>query len=81
MLLEREEGRERNIYVREKHDWLPLVCAWMEDPTHNSGYVPWPGIESFGYVMVLQPTEPHRPGLYYCLEVQVLQASCKIFIR
>ena len=38
-LLERGEGRERNIDVRNIN-WLPLVRAWTGDRTHNSGMCP-----------------------------------------
>ena len=55
--LGREEGRERNIHVREKHWWVALL-------THlDQGTNPQPS----GYGTMLQPTEPHQPQLKYTL--------------
>ena len=68
LLLEREEGRERNIDAREKHQ---LVASYMHpdgdctclDQISNLQPGMCPGWESspqpLGYRMVLQPTEPH----------------------
>ena len=62
LLLEREEGREKSIDLREKH-WLVAsqtsgltrslrMCADLES-----------NLRSFGVRTMLHPTEPRQPGL------------------
>ena len=45
---------------------LPPLRAQTEDQTCNPGMCPdWKSnLQLFGYTMILQPTEPHRPGSY-----------------
>ena len=52
LLLEREEGRERNINVERNIDWLPFMCFWTryrmlldQGLNPQPSYVPWPGIQ------------------------------------
>ena len=71
LLLERGEGRERNIDVREKHwsvashmrsDRGLYTPNWGPNPQHR--YVLWLAVEpaAFGYGSASQPTEPYQPG-------------------
>ena len=59
------EGRDRNISVREKHQlFASCTCPYLRwNPQPR--YVPWLELnpQPFGYGMMLQPTEPHWPGL------------------
>ena len=73
LLLEREEGRVRNIDAREKHQ---LSFLWMRQ---NQGVTRLgmvhtrtgdrqcldqvSNLQPFRYWMMLQPTEPHQSGL------------------
>ena len=63
LFLERGEGRERNIDVRNI-DQLPLTCALTGNQTRNPGMCPdqksnwWP----FALWDGAQPTEPHWSG-------------------
>ena len=63
MLLERQEGRERNI------DWPPPAHTQTRDQTCNLGMCPdWElNLQPFSYGMMLQPNEPHGHGwlLFY----------------
>ena len=63
LLLEREEGRERNI------DWLPPVRAHTRDCTHNPDMCSDQELnpQPFGFGTTLQPTEPHWPGQKYAI--------------
>ena len=36
----KERERERNINVREKHQWVFPTCALTRDQTHNLGMCP-----------------------------------------
>ena len=71
MLLEREEGRERETLMSEKHDQLPFVRTQTRDQTHNLGVCPdqESNPQPFSYRMMFQPTEPHQPGLYFLFRV------------
>ena len=71
LLLEREEGGERNIDVKEKHQFfLPPIHAQTRDRTCYLGMcLHWESNpQPFGYGMMIQPTEPHRPGPRFFLE-------------
>ena len=59
LLLGREEGRDRNM------DWFCPVHTHSRDQTSNPGVYPdWElNPQTFSYRMMLQPTEPHWPGL------------------
>ena len=75
----KEEGRERNIHLREKHwlvtythpNWglymcrLQILHTWTGDHTRNLGVCPdqESNPQHFRYGMALQPTEPYCPGL------------------
>ena len=70
MILERAEGREREGV---KHHWFPLlhaltgVCAdW--DHTRDLSV----------HRTMLQPTEPHWPGLKYFLIEQIQEKKVKV---
>ena len=60
----RQGGRERNIYVREKHQSVSSHTCLTRDWTHNPGMCPdqelnqWP----FALWTAAQATEPHRSG-------------------
>ena len=58
---ERCGGRET-----EKHDWLHSAHAPTGDRARNPGMCPdrESNQQPFGYWTMLQPTEPHWPGLY-----------------
>ena len=72
LLLEREEGREkqreRNMDVQELQ-WLVASCTppnW--EPDHNPGMCPdWESNQPFSSQAGTQPTEPHQPGKHFYL--------------
>ena len=68
LLLEREEGGERNIDAREKHRLVvPTPGLGIGDRTHNLCMCPGQesNLQPFGYRMTLQPAEPHQPGSFF----------------
>ena len=71
LLLEQEEGRERNIDAREKY--LPVAsCEYLDwgsyagvgDQTRNPGtFSDWElNLQPLSYRTALQPTKPLQPG-------------------
>ena len=59
--------RERNIDVTEKHRWVAPPLGPNQGPISQPWCAPWPGTDCeifLVYGMMLQPTEPHQPGLF-----------------
>ena len=75
LLLGGEEGRERNIDVREKYWLVPsrtgsdqrLYTPRLGNQTHNLGMCidQKSNVQPVSYKTMLQPTEPHWPELDY----------------
>ena len=64
---EGREGEEEKHQCERNIDWLPLACAPTGNQTCNSGMCP-AGVGTRDLSVrgtMLQPTEPHWPGLYF----------------
>ena len=68
---------------------LPSVCTrpgiihtWTRDQTHNPGMCPYQQLtlQPFGYRMVLQPTEPHWPGLYCYFSISSVHCLLTLYL-
>ena len=81
--LERGEGRERNVNVREKHQ---LVASCMHPNHVDRGLNHKLGMcldresnpQPFGYGMMLQPTEPRQPGAPGFLRIMSAQRNLQL---
>ena len=67
----REEKRERNIDVQEKHRSVASLTPPTGNPAHNPGMCPdWESNQQpFGSQTNAQSTEPHQPGLELLIEI------------
>ena len=83
VFLERKEGKERSIYVRERH-WLVASCNCPDQGlNHSLGMCPgWASnLQTFGYRMTLQATEPHQPGLFSFLMCKTIYLGMQIKVE